>query len=509
MAHWNGCWLKIAALPAITHAVTLIASIGAAAAADKRVALVIGNSAYRSVTPLPNPSKDAAAIGAMFRRTGFDVVDSKEDLSGADMRRMIRDFSDKVRDADIAVVFYAGHGIEVDGTNYLLPVDTRLERDIDVEDEAISLERVTRILEPARKLRLVILDACRDNPFTRTMKRSLSSRAVERGLVKVEPTSPNTLVAYAAKAGSTAADGAGANSPFTAALLKQLAVPGQDIRRSFGYVRDEVLAATGNRQEPFVYGSLGGADVTLVPATENPAIPPQVAALDPDSRLRRDYELAAQVNTKPAWDAFIAAHPSGFYADLAKAARGKLTTGGKTAAVDTRSPAPPPRDSSPYAGFENYSGRSFQLNYSEAQDEVSPSPGLKRVRRELTIYVKSADEISSRLRLVRRDPTKSTERFAQSPLGDIDRGIQVTYADGKLTQTVLTSSFRLKTSVTARGNACQASIGYELLPGKDRFDLRNLQGELMNVRAITAENIGCKASKGNAVGPVPTASARP
>ncbi|MGL4560656.1 MAG: caspase family protein, partial [Afipia sp.] len=204
------------------------------ALADKRVALVIGNSAYKSVTPLPNPAKDAAAIGAMLIKAGFEVIDAREDLPVADMKRMIRDFSDKVRDADIAVVFYAGHGIEVDGTNYLIPVDARLERDIDVEDETVSLDRIVRILDPAKKLRLVILDACRDNPFDRSMKRSLSSRAVERGLAKVEPSNPNTLIAYAAKAGSTASDGAGSNSPFTTALLKQLTVPGQDLRKSLG-----------------------------------------------------------------------------------------------------------------------------------------------------------------------------------------------------------------------------------------------------------------------------------
>ena len=115
-------------------------------------------------------------------------------------------------------MYYAGHGIEVDGTNYLVPVDAVLERDVDIYDEALSLERVLISVEPARQLRLVILDACRDSPFTRSMKRTLASRAIGRGLAKVEPTSPNTLIAFAAKAGSTVSDGDGKNSPFTAAL---------------------------------------------------------------------------------------------------------------------------------------------------------------------------------------------------------------------------------------------------------------------------------------------------
>ena len=123
--------------------------------------------------------------------------------------RALRDFADRARDADIAVVYYAGHGIEVDGANYLIPVDARLERDTDIYDEGLSLDRILIAIEPAKKLRLVILDACRDNPFSRTMKRTVASRAIGQGLAKVEPTSPNVLIAYSAKAGSTAADGDG------------------------------------------------------------------------------------------------------------------------------------------------------------------------------------------------------------------------------------------------------------------------------------------------------------
>ena len=138
------------------------------------------------------------------------------------MRRAFRDFAEKSRSADIAVVFFAGHGIEIDGTNYLLPVDTSLKRDLDVEDEAISLDRIVRMLEPAKRLRLIILDACRDNPFARTVRRTSETRSIGRGLAKIEPPSSDTLIAFAAKAGSTAADGDGKHSPFTTALLKNL-----------------------------------------------------------------------------------------------------------------------------------------------------------------------------------------------------------------------------------------------------------------------------------------------
>jgi uncharacterized caspase-like protein len=289
------------------------------ALADKRVALVLGNSAYQNVAPLANPVNDSARIASTLKEAGFDVVDSRKDLSAADTRRALRDFADRSRDADIAVVYYAGHGIEVDGGNYLIPVDARLERDTDVYDEALSLDRVLVAIEPAKKLRLVILDACRDNPFSRSMKRTVASRAIGQGLAKVEPTSPNVLIAYSAKAGSTAADGDGKNSPFSAALSHHLTKPGLDVRRAFGFVRDEVLKTTGNKQEPFVYGSLGGEDVALVPAPEPAAAAvPAAPTLNAQAEARRDYELALQIGNKSALNAFLAQYPAGFYASLAK-----------------------------------------------------------------------------------------------------------------------------------------------------------------------------------------------
>jgi uncharacterized caspase-like protein len=123
------------------------------------------------------------------------------------MRKTLREFGASTREADIAVIYYAGHGIELDGNNYLIPTDAALETDADVLDETLPLDRVLFAVEPAKRLRLIILDACRDNPFTKTMKRTIAVRTVGRGLAKVEPTSPNTLIAFAAKAGSTALDG--------------------------------------------------------------------------------------------------------------------------------------------------------------------------------------------------------------------------------------------------------------------------------------------------------------
>lgn len=287
----------------------------AQAHAEKRVALVVGMSKYKEVPRLANPARDADAIANLFRRAGFDVVDSERDLTIADLRRVIREFAEAARDADIAVVYYAGHGIEMDGNNYLIPTDAKLLSDFDVQDETMSLDRVLRAIDPAKRLKLVILDACRDNPFSKTMKRSIATRAIGRGLAEIEPAASDTLIAFAAKAGAVASDGDGQNSPFATALVKHLTEPGLDLRIAFGRVRDEVLRSTGNRQEPFVYGSLGGDTLALVPQKA-----------DPEAQAKVDYELAAQIGTKEAWDSFLARHRTGYFAELALAQTRKITT---------------------------------------------------------------------------------------------------------------------------------------------------------------------------------------
>src|SRR3954454_23388549 len=280
-----------------------------AARAEKRVALVVGNSNYQTVPQLPNPSRDATAVAKMFRDAGFDTVDTLINVGNLEFKRAIRKFETIADQADIAVVYYAGHGLEISGVNYLIPIDARLASDRDAEDEAIPLERLVSSADGARRLRLIILDACRDNPFVTSMRRErkvAATRAVLAGLGKVEPTSTDTLIAYAAKAGSTADDGSGEHSPFTTAVLKNLTVPGLDVRLAFGRVRDEVLKVTGNRQEPFVYGSLGGGNISLVP-------PPQVPRETPVGDIKTDYELVEKVGTARAWQVFLATHPNGFY----------------------------------------------------------------------------------------------------------------------------------------------------------------------------------------------------
>jgi hypothetical protein len=271
----------------------LVAALFASVAqAERRVALVIGNSAYRNATPLPNTINDANAVAALFRSVGFEVVSSRNELGVLEFKRAVRDFLITAETADIAVVYYAGHGIEVNGANFLIPVDARLARDYDVEDEAVALDRIVWALQPVRRLRLILLDACRDNPFAARLQRSVSTRAAPKGgLGKLDDVSADTLVAYAAKEGSVSYDGAGSNSPFASALVKHIAEPGLDIRIALGRVRDEVLRTTAGRQEPFIYGSLGGSIIPLVPSpvakaleamsNQDPVVTPSVALATP------------------------------------------------------------------------------------------------------------------------------------------------------------------------------------------------------------------------------------
>ena len=305
------------------------------ALADKRVALVIGNSNYRNVPKLPNPSADASAIAEQLKNAGFDSVDLEIDVENLDFKRAIRKFEHIASDVDIAVIFFAGHGIELRGTNYMIPVDAKLADDRDAPDEAITLDRLVEAVEGAKRLRLVIVDACRDNPFNAAVTHQTGLQTVTRGLARIEPYS-GTLVAYATKPGSTAEDGHGPHSPLTTALLDNLTEPGLDIRLAFGRVSDEVLKITDNRQEPFVYGSLGGQIISLVPAPSQPKEAPQ-------SAIKTDYELVVQVGTKRAYEIFLSQYPTGFYSDLARAQLAKLNAAedGSNKATNLELPAPP------------------------------------------------------------------------------------------------------------------------------------------------------------------------
>jgi tetratricopeptide (TPR) repeat protein len=238
---------------------------------ERRVALVVGNSKYRSVPALPNPDRDAAAIADALRAVGFQDVRLVNDATRDGLVDALKSFANAADSADWAVVYYAGHGMEMAGENYLVPVDAKLATDRDVPLEAIALDEVMGATEGARKLHLVILDACRDNPFANHIKRTMASRSIGRGLAEVEPDS-GTLVVFAAKHGQVALDGDGGHSPFVTSLIKRIQTPRIEIRKLFDLVRDDVMAATDRRQQPFSYGSVPGSeDFYFVGASQDAA----------------------------------------------------------------------------------------------------------------------------------------------------------------------------------------------------------------------------------------------
>jgi formylglycine-generating enzyme required for sulfatase activity len=227
--------------------------------AAARVALVIGNSAYQNAEELPNPKNDAIAIAAALERTGFEV-DLRTDLDQLGMQHALRDFGLKAESADVALVFYAGHGVQVAGENYLLPVDATLERERDLLYEALPLNLVLGEVAQGQKLGLVILDACRDNPLAEQLRRTLGpirSRLVGDGLARVENLPSDTMIAFATRPGEVAVDGTGEHSPYAAALLDHLEEPGVELNLLFRKVRDTVLVNTAYRQEPRTYDALG------------------------------------------------------------------------------------------------------------------------------------------------------------------------------------------------------------------------------------------------------------
>jgi tetratricopeptide (TPR) repeat protein len=226
----------------------------------RRVALVIGNGAYRNVHALPNPPRDSKLIAGALRDVGFQTVISVNDLTRDKFFESLQTFANEAEKADWAVVYYAGHGFEIGGVNYLVPVDARLAADRDAETQAVALEQVLAAVGAARKVRLVILDACRDNPFAPTMQQTLSLKLVDKGFSNIEP-GAGFMVVYAAKHGETAMDGdGGADSPFSTALAREIKEPKVEIRKLFDIVRDDVWSATRHVQQPFTYGSPPGRE---------------------------------------------------------------------------------------------------------------------------------------------------------------------------------------------------------------------------------------------------------
>jgi uncharacterized caspase-like protein len=292
------------------------------ALADTRVALVVGNATYANTTVLPNTRNDARAVAAKLTSIGFDVS-LYEDLDGQAFRVALGDFSEKALNADLAVVYYAGHGIEMNGQNYLIPIDAKMRSESTAAFETVPLEQVLGAVREAGVLGMVMLDACRNNPFAATMQRKNGTRAVSRGLAPVSVEGERGLVvSFAAEAGQTAEDGDADHSPYAAALLQVLDQPGLEVGRMFRSVRAKVKTATGGVQVPIEQMQLPDNDIFLVaaPAGVTPAQPPTVAtALTSPTEDPMVIYLAAVRSGDPAQlESYLSRFPQHEMADQAR-----------------------------------------------------------------------------------------------------------------------------------------------------------------------------------------------
>ena len=295
----------------LTVALSWIFSLqGGYAEPSERVALVIGNSGYVNVPELTNPDSDATDIAAALVRLGFEV-NLLLDANGDEMREAFSGFSSSAESADISIVYFAGHGIELDKSNYLIPVNAQLTSDLDIEFETIPLDLIMRSLSTANGVKIVLIDACRENPFKSQINSNGPTRSIGTGLVRVDPIGGNlpggVLVGYAAGEGKLALDGQGRNSPYAAALLEHLEVPGLEISKLFRKVRDQVFENTDGFQEPFVFGSLPGEDIFLQ-SPDEASEQNLTAALSKQNKLTSDFAQADLVDTLAAWSKFLREH---------------------------------------------------------------------------------------------------------------------------------------------------------------------------------------------------------
>jgi hypothetical protein len=344
-----------------------------AAKADRRVAFVVGNGAYQNATPLPNPPIDATSMAGLLRNAGFDVVEGIN-LTRDKMTERLLEFGKKTQGADVAVFFYAGHGIAIDGINYLLPVDADIKSEIDVKlGNAINVDLTLNQTMNAAKVKLVFLDACRDNPLAAKIKAAAGTRSVsvQTGLAEMK-SGEGTLIAFAAGPGQTALDGeVGTNSPFTRALLAHITQPGVEIQQAMTQVRGQVYEETKRAQLPWGYTNLIGA-VYLNPVAAPAAAAAAVAANPPGSTASAASEVELEFwrsikdsNRSGELSAYLTSYPNGQFKSIALARIASLENGPSTTTRNLSKPVDP-----------------VMIFSEEATQETEDQIGLNKARRK-------------------------------------------------------------------------------------------------------------------------------
>jgi uncharacterized caspase-like protein len=303
------------------------------ASAERRVALVVGNSAYQYTSKLDNPKNDAGDMGAALKHFSFDVVEGF-DLDKTGFERKLRDFSLALRQADIGVFFYAGHGLQVAGENYLVPVDAKLENADALDWEMVKLDLVYRTMERATNTNILFLDACRNNPLARNLARALGTRAMEvgRGLAPVE-SGVGSLISFSTRPGDVALDGTGRNSPFSGALVRRLLASKEDLNSILIDVRNDVMKATADKQVPWEHSALRGR-FYFAGAGQTALAPPAVST--PSGEAAEAWRAAERTNTIAAFEAFIRRFGDTYYGDLAKTRLSELKRAAEAEAARKR-----------------------------------------------------------------------------------------------------------------------------------------------------------------------------
>jgi uncharacterized caspase-like protein len=307
IANLSGGFVMWGLLKTVSMVVAVLLAASPALGRSTRVALVIGNSEYKHTPRLENPGNDAADIAAVLKKLGFTVLEGR-DLDKAAMDRKVRDFAQALSGAQAGLFFYAGHGLQVSGQNYLVPVDAELKAASGIDFELVRLDLVHRTMERETSTNILIMDACRDNPLARNLARALGTRSsqIGRGFALVE-SGEGTLIGFSTQPGNVALDGEGRNSPYAAALLKHIVTPGDDLPTILINVRNDVMRATARRQVPWEHSAL---------TAKFYFIPPRTSA----QQVELEFWGSVKDSTSPAvLRTYLERYPNGEFAPIARA----------------------------------------------------------------------------------------------------------------------------------------------------------------------------------------------